>query len=76
MEKLVRDNGKKDLKKHSPQLRAVGSAIDDLAQRMQQILATRVKVDMQEGDKGNIIIEFYSTDDLGRLFDLISTIEH
>ena len=76
VEKLVRDIGKKDLKKHSPQLRAVGSAIDDLAQRMQQILATRVKVDMQEGDKGNIIIEFYSTDDLGRLFDLISTIEH
>ncbi|MBI1803084.1 MAG: ParB/RepB/Spo0J family partition protein [Ignavibacteriae bacterium] len=75
VEKLVRDVGKKAHKKISPRPRTAGSAIDDLAQRMQQILATRVKVNVHDGDKGEIMIEFYSTDDLGRLFDLISSIE-
>ena len=76
VEKLVRDLGKKSGKKSSLKARAAGSAIDDLAQRMQQVLATRVKIAMHDGDKGEILIEFYSTDDLGRLFDLISSLEH
>jgi ParB family chromosome partitioning protein len=74
VEKLVRDVGKKTEKK-AARIHTAGSAIDDLARRMQQILATRVQISLTEGDKGEIIIEFYSTDDLGRLFDLISTIE-
>ncbi len=74
VEKLVRDVGKKTEKKpHRPQ--SAGSAIDDLARRLQQILATRVRIALTDGEKGEIHIEFYSTDDLGRLFDLISTIE-
>ncbi len=75
VERLVRDVGKKTEKKH-PRPKTAGSAIDDLAQRMQQILATRVRVVSEDGEKGHILIEFYSTDDLGRLFELISTIEH
>jgi hypothetical protein len=42
---------------------------------MQQILATRVRIITKEDDRGEIVIEYYSTDDLGRLFDLLSTIE-
>ncbi len=75
VEKLVRDLGKKTEKKQA-RPKSAGSAIDDLAQRMQQILATRVRVVTEDGEKGYILVEFYSTDDLGRLFDLISTIEH
>lgn len=74
VEKIVRDIGKKSEKKPRKTQNS-GSAIEDLARRMQQILATRVRISMADGDKGEILIEFYSTDDLGRLFDLISTIE-
>lgn len=74
IEKIVRDLGKKSEKK-AARIRSAGSAIDDLARRMQQILATRVRITTTEGDKGEIVIEYYSTDDLGRLFDLISTID-
>ncbi len=75
VEKLVREAGKK-VEKKSVSSRSAGSAVDDIARRMQQILATRVRISMSEGDRGDIIIEFYSTDDLGRLYELISTIEH
>jgi len=76
VEKLVRDAGKKSGRKPAAKSKTAGSAIDDLAQRMQQVLATRVKIAVHDGDKGEIVIEFYSTDDLGRLFDLISSLEH
>jgi ParB family chromosome partitioning protein len=74
VEQLVRETGKKAEKKSAHARKAV-SAIDDLAQRMQQILATRVRILTKEDDRGEIVIEYYSTDDLGRLFDLLSTIE-
>jgi ParB family chromosome partitioning protein len=52
-----------------------GTAVDSIAERIQQILATRVKVNVHDGGRGEIVIEFYSSDDLGRLFDLIASIE-
>lgn len=74
VEQIVREQGKKTEKKES-RTRKPGNPLDDLAQRMQQILATRVHIVAKSADRGEIVIEYYSTDDLGRLFDLFSTIE-
>ena len=73
VEKIVRDLGKGNAKKNKPG-RTVRAVEESIAERIQQILATKVRINVQNG-KGEIIIEFYSDDDLGRLFDLISTIE-
>lgn len=75
VEKLVRDFGKVTERKTAPFPKGPGTAVDNIAERIQQILATRVKVNVHDGGRGEIIIEFYSSDDLGRLFDLIASIE-
>ena len=76
VEKIVRDLGKKADKKTHNLAKSPGTVEESIADKMQQILATKVKVNLHEGGKGEIIVEFYSNDDLGRLFDLISSIEH
>ncbi|TLY28277.1 MAG: ParB/RepB/Spo0J family partition protein [Ignavibacteria bacterium] len=75
VEKLVRDFGKASEKKAARPARGTATAVESIAERIQQILATRVKVNMKEEGRGEIVIEFYSSDDLGRLFDLIASIE-
>jgi ParB family chromosome partitioning protein len=77
VEKLVRELGKKTAEKsRTPLSRHAGTVEESIADRIQQILATRVKIDTQPDGRGEIVIEFYNSDDLGRLFDLISSIEH
>jgi ParB family transcriptional regulator, chromosome partitioning protein len=76
VEKLVRDVTKAPQPKTAPRpLKGSAAAVDSIAERIQQILATRVRVNAHEGGRGEIVIEFYSNDDLGRLFDLIASIE-
>lgn len=77
VERLVREQGKRTEKKTGPQPSTTGDdTVKSITERLQQVLATRVRVHSREDGKGEIVIEFYSHDDLGRLFDLISTIEH
>lgn len=75
VENLVRDAGKKGKKKSPLVSRVPGTVEDSLADKLQQILGTKVKVNVQEAGRGEIVIEFYNSDDLGRLFDLLSSIE-
>jgi len=75
VEKLVRDYGKKSERKSSPHLARADSTLGSLEERMQQILGTRVKINVHDGGRGEITVEFYSSDDLERLFDLFSTIQ-
>ncbi len=75
VERLVHDVGKKKEQKKPIASRSSITAIDAMTERMQQILATRVRVNFQEGGRGEIAIEFYTADDLGRLFDLIASLE-
>lgn len=76
VETLVRNFGKKAEKRPARISVGTGTAVRSLAERMQQILATRVKIEVREGGRGEIIIEFYSNDDLERLYDLITSVEH
>ena len=75
VEKLVREFGKTAEHKAAPLRKGSTTAVDSIAERIQQILATRVRVNVHDGGRGEIVVEFYSSDDLGRLFDLIASIE-
>lgn len=75
VEKIVRESGRKAGKKPSHATRSPGSVEDNLAEKLQRVFGTKVKVNSQESGRGEIIIEFYSSDDLGRLYDLLSSIE-
>lgn len=75
VEKVVREIGKKSEKKPLHFHKHGDSVVGSIEERMQQILGTRVKISLQDGGKGEITVEFYSSDDLERLFDLFSTIK-
>ncbi len=76
VEKLVRDFSKAPEQKSAERApKGSATAVDSISERIQQILATRVRVNVHDGGRGEIMIEFYSSDDLGRLFDLIASIE-
>lgn len=75
VEKLVRDAGKKP-QRPSPAApsRPHDSNVTDLAEHLQRVLGTRVRIQRQGDGRGEIQVEFYSDDDLGRLFDLLKSI--
>ena len=75
VEKLVREHGKKSEKKSPHPHKRSDSAVGSIEERMQQILGTRVKINVHDGGRGEVTIEFYSSDDLERLFDLFSSIQ-
>ncbi|HEV8539310.1 MAG TPA: DNA-binding protein, partial [Bacteroidota bacterium] len=75
VEKLVREYGKKSEQKSTHAQRRSDATVGSIEERMQQILGTRVKIDVHDGGRGEIKVEFYSSDDLERLFDLISSIQ-
>jgi len=74
VEKLVREEGKKKEKKKTRPPQPRDSNVTDLAEHMQRVLGTRVRVVDQGEGRGEIRIEYYSDDDLGRLFDLLKSI--
>jgi len=47
---------------------------EDIADRMKQVLGTKVSVKNQNNKKGKIEIEYYSQDDLNRILELIQSI--
>lgn len=78
VEQLVRSLGEKGEQKsriagHIPT--AMQSAITSVEERIRRALATKVKVQPKKDGKGEIIIEYYSNDDLDRLLDLFNVIE-
>ncbi len=75
VEKLVRDVANKTDRKTIPSSRRRDSAVGSIEERIQQILGTRVRINVQDGGKGEMTVEFYSSDDLERLFDLLLSIK-
>ena len=74
VEMLVRSVTKKSDRRIS-QIRRAGSALGSIEERIQQILGTRARITVQDGGKGEITLEFYSSDDLDRLFELFLSIK-
>jgi ParB family chromosome partitioning protein len=55
--------------------REVSSSAQHIEEKLRQTLGTKVNVKEREGGKGEIVIEFYSLDDLDRLLDLFASLE-
>lgn len=47
---------------------------DDIAEKMKSIIGTKVKINQRSNGKGKIEIEYYSPDELERIYDLIMSI--
>jgi len=78
VEQLVRAVGQRNQPKariagHIPT--ATQSALISVEERIRNALATKVTVHHRGGGKGDIVIEYYSNDDLDRLLDLFGIIE-
>ncbi len=74
-EKLVKSlkNPKKEVKKVSPEHQFV---YNDIAEKMKSIMGTKVNINAKANGKGKIEIEYYSEDELERIYDLIMTIHN
>lgn len=74
-EKLVKTlkNPKKEVKKIKQERMFV---YDDLADHMKNIIGTKVSVNPKANGKGKIEIEYYSEDELERIYDLIMSIQN
>jgi len=79
VERLAREYQRRKIKEAPPHpvagetgISAVSSSVASVEDKLRQRLGTRVQIkSMQEG-KGEIVIEYYSSDDLERLLDLIA----
>lgn len=72
-EKLVKDikNPKKQIEKKKPENSFV---YDDLANKMKEIMGTKVSISSKGNGQGKIEIEYYSDKELERMFDMIMSI--
>ena len=81
VEKIVRDlNAKGKPKQVAPKKIAEQDKRDEFARedveaKLREIFATKVQCKQKKDGSGAIVIEFYSEDELERLFDLISSIK-
>lgn len=73
-EKLVKalKNPKKEIKKPKSEHTFV---YDNIEEQMKNIIGTKVSVNPKANGKGRIEIEYYSEDELERIYDLIMTIQ-
>lgn len=73
-EKLVKalKNPKKEIKKPKPEHTFV---YDNIEEQMKNIIGTKVSVNPKANGKGRIEIEYYSEEELERIYDLIMTIQ-
>ncbi len=55
--------------------REVSTSVQSVEEKLRQTLGTKVNVREKEGGRGEIVIEFYSLDDLDRLLDLFASLE-
>ena len=74
-EKLVKSlkNPKKEVKKTTPEHQFI---YNDIAEKMKSIMGTKVNINAKANGKGKIEIEYYSEEELERIYDLIMTIHN
>ena len=74
-EKLVKSlkNPKKEVKKTTPEHQFI---YNDIAEKMKSMIGTKVSVHAKANGKGKIEIEYYSEEELERIYDLMMTIHN
>jgi ParB family chromosome partitioning protein len=80
VERLVRDYGRRKGRRAKRTIGAgtdpTSSSISSVEERMRQALGTKVQVKEMQDGKGEIVIEYYSPDDLERLIDMMTPNAH
>ncbi len=74
-EKLIKSlkNPKKEVKKTTPEHQFI---YNDIAEKMKSIMGTKVNINAKANGKGKIEIEYYSEEELERIYDLMMTIHN
>ena len=74
-EKLIKSL--KNPKKQVKVVKTVENAFvyDDLAEKMKRVLGTKVSISPKGNGKGKIEIEYYSDDELERMFEMITSVQ-
>jgi ParB family chromosome partitioning protein len=77
VERLVRDRGtaRKGRRAAGHPGAGVASSLSSVEERLRQFLGTKVLVRMLQDGKGEIIIEYYSADDLERLLEIFADLQ-
>jgi len=75
VERLVRERGKKTTARRSTGSAQQTSSLQNIEERLRQFLGTKVQVRMLQDGKGEIVIEYYSADDLERLLEIFSELQ-
>jgi ParB family transcriptional regulator, chromosome partitioning protein len=75
VERLVRDKSRRRSPRRTSPETAASSALSSVEDTLRRILSTKVQVKPLSGGKGEILIEYYSADDLERLLDLFHELE-
>jgi len=77
VERLVRDKGTMKGKRRggSPGGAQVASSLSSIEERLRQFLGTKVQVRMLQDGRGEIVIEYYSADDLERLLEIFADMQ-
>lgn len=77
VEQLVKAAGKSSTgsPRHAAVRQEPTSSIQSVEEKLRQALGTKVSVKAKEEGRGEIVIEYYSLDDLDRLLDLFAAIE-
>lgn len=73
-EKLVKDIKTPKPEKTKPEIKNT-FIYEDLEEKMKNVIGSKVHVNQKAGGKGKIEIEYYSENELERIFDLIMTIQ-
>jgi ParB family chromosome partitioning protein len=76
IEQLAKSTGKtSEIHTRKTGGREVSTNVQSIEEKLRQTLGTKVLVREKEGGRGEIVIEFYSLDDLDRLLDLFASLE-
>jgi ParB family chromosome partitioning protein len=77
VERLVRESGKKRRRPRTIAVPSAGNAdLSYVEDRLRQFLGTKVQVKQLQDGKGEILIEYYSQDDLNRILDIFADLQH
>lgn len=75
VERLVKKLAKPEEEKKKEPVREDSFIYHDLEERMKTIMGTKVSINRKDKNKGRIEIEYYSSEELERLVDLIESIQ-
>ena len=75
VERLVRTkSNRKSQRDHVPSS-TTSSSLSSVEEKLRHLLATKVQVKLLHDGKGEIVIEYYSSDDLDRILDIFDSIQ-